>query len=234
MPNFKQRSNKLELMDMPIHNQDALLKNLKELVLINTLTGGPSLVFNKIKTIALQNTEALHVVDIGFGAGDLLHYLEKNKKSISSNLRLTGVDIMPETRTFVQLIFPELVNKVAIQICDFKDWFASGNTADIITANLFCHHLTNEQLVDFLVNAHKHAQKAIIINDLYRHPVAYWGIKIPTFLFAKSYYTKHDAPLSVLRGFKRKEWESLLQQAGIKNYSIEWKWAFRYLITIYP
>jgi hypothetical protein len=41
---------------------------------------------------------------------------------------------------------------------------------------------------------------------------------------------KHDAPLSVARGFTKKEWLQFFNIAGISNYSIEWKWAFRWLI----
>jgi hypothetical protein len=69
------------------------------------------------------------------------------------------------------------------------------------------------------------------INDLHRHPLAYHSIKWITKIFSKSYLVKNDAPLSVLRGFKRKEWKGLFQQAGIDNYELQWKWAFRWLIV---
>ena len=79
---------------------------------------------------------------------------------------------------------------------------------------------------------HQNAEKGFFIADLHRHPLAYYSIKWLTGLFSKSYLVKNDAPLSVLRGFSRKEWESLLTKAGIKNYSIRWKWAFRWLIIV--
>jgi hypothetical protein len=37
----------------------------------------------------------------------------------------------------------------------------------------------------------------------------------------------------VLRGFKKNEWKNIFKEAGIKNYSIEWKWAFRFLIVAF-
>jgi L-rhamnose mutarotase len=43
---------------------------------------------------------------------------------------------------------------------------------------------------------------------------------------------KNDGPISVLRSFKKKEWIAILQKAGITNYTIHWKWAFRYLIIV--
>lgn len=68
------------------------------------------------------------------------------------------------------------------------------------------------------------------INDLQRNWFAYHSIKIITQLFSSSYLVKNDAPLSVARGFHKKEWINIFNKAGIKNYTIKWKWAFRYLI----
>jgi hypothetical protein len=69
------------------------------------------------------------------------------------------------------------------------------------------------------------------INDIQRNYIAYYAIKLLTTLFSKSYLVKNDAPLSVARGFTRNEWKQLFAQAGITNYTIQWKWAFRYLIV---
>ena len=69
-------------------------------------------------------------------------------------------------------------------------------------------------------------------NDLHRHVVAYNFIKYATKFFSRSYLVKNDAPLSVLRGFRKKEWQGIFERAGISDYAIQWKWAFRYLITV--
>lgn len=68
------------------------------------------------------------------------------------------------------------------------------------------------------------------INDLQRNWFAYHSIKIITRFFSSSYLVKNDAPLSVARGFHKDEWLQVFQKAGIKNFNVEWKWAFRYLI----
>lgn len=43
---------------------------------------------------------------------------------------------------------------------------------------------------------------------------------------------KFDAPLSVLRAFTKNEWITILKEAGIKDYSLRWKWAFRWQLII--
>jgi len=233
MPNYKNRSTQLELMDGEISDKMELFVNLRELEKINRLTGGPKLGFQQISRMLKGRTEEIHIVDIGFGAGDMLVYLLENAHTLRCPIRLTGVDLMPETLEYVQQYYPELPNRVTLEICDYKDWFAAGNIADIVTANLFCHHLSDTELTEFFKKVSQNIQIGAVFNDLHRHPLAYYGIKIPTQLFSKSRFTKNDAPLSVLRGFKRFELEKLLLDAGVKNYRIQWKWAFRYLISFY-
>jgi len=77
------------------------------------------------------------------------------------------------------------------------------------------------------------ANKAIVINDLHRHWFAYYSIKMLTKLFSKTYIVKHDGPLSVARALTKSEWEQVLNEAGVTNYSITWRWAFRWLIVIH-
>ncbi|HSZ72849.1 MAG TPA: methyltransferase domain-containing protein, partial [Cytophagaceae bacterium] len=107
-------------------------------------------------------------------------------------------------------------------------------TYDIVHASLFLHHFTEEELVHLLIQLKQHTQEAIIINDLHRHPLAYYSIKLLTRLFSKSYLVKNDAALSVAKGFKKKEWEEILRRAGFKHYHIKWVWAFRHQLILYP
>jgi hypothetical protein len=78
----------------------------------------------------------------------------------------------------------------------------------------------------------RQARLGIVINDLHRHPIAYHSIKILTRLFAKSPLIRHDAPLSVARGFSREELDKIMQKAGITSYTISWRWAWRWLVII--
>jgi len=75
------------------------------------------------------------------------------------------------------------------------------------------------------------ARSGWFINDLHRHYLAYHSIRWLTKWFSKSYLVKNDAPLSVLRGFNRREWLELLRQADVRHGKVQWKWAFRWLIS---
>jgi predicted nicotinamide N-methyase len=102
---------------------------------------------------------------------------------------------------------------------------------DIVLATLFMHHFTEEQLVTLFSNL-KRQTTTIVINDIHRHPLAYYSIKLLTRSFSQSAMVKFDAPLSVLKAFTKSELKKILQRAGIEDFCLKWKWAFRWQLTI--
>ena len=123
--------------------------------------------------------------------------------------------------------FPEIDGVVM----DYREYLKTENQVDIIHCSLFCHHLKDEELVELFQKIDKYSGIGFIINDLQRHWFAYYSIKFLTCLLKGSSLVKNDAPLSVLRAFKKNELKNLLDKAAVKNYSIKWKWAFRYLVV---
>ena len=113
-----------------------------------------------------------------------------------------------------------------------KDEF-NENEFDFVISSLFTHHFEDEKWSILIKKMMHSSKKAVIINDLHRHPLAYYSIGILTQLFSKSPMVKHDSKVSVMRSFKKKELETLLEKAGAKNYTIKWMWAFRWQVIIY-
>jgi len=74
-------------------------------------------------------------------------------------------------------------------------------------------------------------RSVFFINDLLRHYLAYHSIRLLTLAFSKSRLVKNDAPISVTRGFNRADWQRILADAGLSDYHLNWKWAFRWLLT---
>jgi 2-polyprenyl-3-methyl-5-hydroxy-6-metoxy-1,4-benzoquinol methylase len=233
MPDFKQRSFEPEMMDAPDVDAQLLHQNLRELETINILTGGPKLTFDAVKNLVTKTSKKeITLVDIGYGAGDFLQYMVRNSHKLPVRVRLIGVDYSPQVRSYIDTFHSDLPRHVEFVTADYRDYFSQGHQVDIVTASLFCHHLNNEELEEFLTYINDHANLGAVINDLHRHSVAYYGIKTLTRLFSSSVFTKNDAPLSVLRGFTKQEWLKILASARITEASLSWRWAFRHLITI--
>lgn len=146
-------------------------------------------------------------------------------------LRLLGVDANPHIIEYARkntAAYPEIEY---LRSDIFSESF-KAREFDIVSCTLFTHHFTDEQLVRLLASLNSQVRLGVVVNDLHRHPLAYYSIKAITRLISRSHMVKHDAPVSVLRAFSRKDWESILQRAGIRRFSLRWRWAFRWMLLL--
>ncbi|HEY5407661.1 MAG TPA: methyltransferase domain-containing protein [Ginsengibacter sp.] len=227
MIDFTQRSYKKELLDKSDIPFKDIAENMQELDFINTHLGGHAITLTGFKKLA-KNKNKIAVCEIGCGGGDNINVLAAFCRKNKIEALFTGIDINAECIDFAK---KNSMNKnVQFIVSDYKLVNFENNKPDIIFSSLFCHHFTDDELIKMLQWMKENATLGLFINDLQRHPLAYHSIKYITKFFSKSYLVKNDAPLSVLRGFKKHEWKNILAKAEIINYSIQWKWAFRYLI----
>ena len=224
---FANRSYEKELLDaaeIPFYD---IKKNLQELNTINTLLGGHAITISGFRKL-IGNRKKIIVCEIGCGGGDNLVAIKKwcDRKGI--DIHCIGIDMKVECIQVAQNQH-HLIGKTTWFTNDYVETKFESQP-DIIFSSLFCHHFTNEALIFQLQWMKANAKIGFFINDLHRHPIAYYSIRILTKLFSNSYLVKHDAPLSVARGFVAAEWEAIGIKAGIDNLCIHWKWAFRHLI----
>jgi hypothetical protein len=214
------KSHQKELLDADEIPEADLIQNLKELKFINTSLGGHDVIKKGLKRFGKERHK---ILEIGSGGGDNLMMLKRN---FPEN-EYAGLDIKEVCVAYSKSLDAE-INWIKE---DYKK-HQPEKPYDLIFNSLFCHHFDNESLVEMLKWMNKNSKKGFFIGDLHRHWLAYYSIKLLTKLFSKSYLVKNDAPLSVQRGFTKKEWQILLQKGGIENYSIRWCWAFRHLIVV--
>lgn len=225
---LKQRSNKKELLDSNDIPFNDIVTNMKELNFINTWLGGHKISKEGLKQLA-GNNKALTVCEIGCGGGDNLVALNQWCKQKNIRAKFIGIDLKEPCIALGKTRKPLLKNTTWI-VNDYRN-VVFDHKPDVIFSSLFCHHFTNGQLMEQLLWLQQNSTIGFFINDLERNPLAYYLIKILTFIFSSSYLVKNDAPLSVARGFKKREWQSLFQSVNLLQFRVEWKWAFRHLIT---
>lgn len=222
---FKHRSTQKELLDGEVTKAD-LIQNLKELHSINKLLGGYKISLDALSTLKL-NSKTL--VDVGCGGGDMLYAISQWAEEQNIAINLHGIDLKQDCIEYAKEHLPSHLNFIQDDFRKIKNHLPK---VDILHACLFTHHLTNQEIIDLIVFA-KFQNCILVINDLERNPLAYFSIKWLTRLFSKSHLVKHDAPLSVLRGFKKREWREMITEAGASRFHIKWKWAFRHQIIIH-
>jgi 2-polyprenyl-3-methyl-5-hydroxy-6-metoxy-1,4-benzoquinol methylase len=227
---FSIRAQGPELLDQPGIPAADIQRNLYELSVINQQLGGHAITWQGFSRLAKKENK-IHVCEIGCGGGDNLKAIEKKTGVGFAGLSFTGIDINPDC---IRVAEKTVWTKPAgFLVSDYKKIFFSSKP-DIIFSSLFCHHFKEDELIQMFRWMLENSRSGFFINDLHRHPLAYHSIRFLTKIFSRSYLVKHDAPLSVMRGFKKKELEDLLHKAGISNFTIQWKWAFRWLVIVRP
>ena len=226
---FKYRSTDTEMMDAPFIGKELLFQNLNELDILNRNLGGHANTLGGIRQLVTDKNKTYHIVDLGCGSGDALKRIAIWARTHDFKVRLTGIDINADAIHYLEnhcRDFPEISGK----ICDWQEYLKGDITIDIIHCSLFCHHLHDDEL-GILFNMMRHqAKTGFVINDLRRNWFAYYCVYVLTRLLNGSVLSQNDGPISVLRGFKSEEIISMLKQAQIKQYTVQRKWAFRFLI----
>ena len=231
MPDFSKRSEEIEIMDDLDCSGEVVNQTLRELDTINDLLSGNYVTLSGLSQLVKNSGSKIILADLGCGSGDMLRRIRKwatrNKKEID----LVGIDANPNIISFAKTHTPPECNIHYQPIDIFSQEFKSKKF-DVVIGTLFFHHFTNEQLIHFFRQLKSQVRIGIVINDIHRHWLAYHSIRILTKLLSKSPMVKYDAPLSVRRAFKKSELRNILDQAGFKNYSLKWMWAFRWQVVL--
>jgi 2-polyprenyl-3-methyl-5-hydroxy-6-metoxy-1,4-benzoquinol methylase len=232
MPDFSKRSYQKELLDSDSIPFRDILRNMNELNTVNHLLGGHAITcqgVNELMATKVDPGREWLICEIGCGNGNNLRVVSEWCSRRQIKARFIGIDI---NENCIAAAEAAAIDKRTKYIINDYQHVLFAQKPDIIFSSLFCHHFTDEQMIRQLKWLQTNAACGFFINDLHRHPAAYYSIKVLTTIFSRSYLVKNDAPVSVLRGFKRKEWQLLLREAGIDNFVIKWRWAFRWLIVI--
>ena len=227
---FATRSTQVEIMDDLNASGPIIGQTLRELEFINKWLGGNHVTVDAfIKLTRGQERETITVVDLGCGSGDMLRLLSDWGRKNKVHLKLIGFDANPHIIAFAKkrcADHPEIeFESVDIFSEEFK-----RKKFDVAMGTLFYHHFDSPQLTSFFAGLREQTRLGIIVNDIHRHPLAYYSIKWLTQLFSRSAMVKFDAPLSVLRAFKKNELTKILNDAGMSTHQLKWKWAFRWQV----
>jgi 2-polyprenyl-3-methyl-5-hydroxy-6-metoxy-1,4-benzoquinol methylase len=232
MLSFQKRSNQIEIMDDLLCDGEVVHQTLRELEIINRLLGGNYVTVSGVKKLlANKSLKEISIADLGCGGGDILKLISNWGKRNDFEFQLIGIDANPHIIEFAKANSKEYPAIEYKSINVFSDSF-KALSFDIVVATLFTHHFSDAELVQLIKTLKSQTSIGIVINDIHRHWFAYHSIRLLTKFFSKSAMVKYDAPLSVLRAFKKRELISVLAQAGVEKYSLKWKWAFRWQLVI--
>ena len=228
---FGVRSGQTEWMDDPDVDTADLARCLDDLATVNTVTLArpPTLAF--LRRIARTQPEGatLSVLDVGYGDGDMLRRIARWGDRRGLALRLDGVDLSPASAIAARRRTPPGMT-ILYRTGDVFD--EPPGSVDVVISSLLTHHLGDEQVVRFLRWMERTARRGWFVNDLHRHPVAYYGFSALSRAAGWHKIVQHDGPISVARSFQRKDWTRLLRAAGVEQVAqVRWHFPFRYCVS---
>ncbi|WP_417429216.1 methyltransferase domain-containing protein [Halpernia sp.] len=227
--NTTYRTDLEESMDDFSMDNQGLVTALDDIAKINQLLGGNSVTLNGVKCLLKnvpKNTE-ITILDFGCGSGDMVRMLSDFAKKQNLNFKLIGIDANQATIRHAENCSKNYKNITYLAEDIFLYDFSKINI-DIALITLTLHHFKDDEILKILKKIFNLVKKGIVVNDLQRSKLAYRLFQIIIFIFRLERMTANDGLISILRGFKKPDLELFSQKLNLKNYSIKWKWAFRF------
>lgn len=230
---FSTRSSTIEIMDDLACDGEVVFQTLRELDFINQWLGGNAVTINALKPSwkSIPTGQEIIIADLGCGSGEMLRIISKLAEKENRKVKMVGFDANPHIIEYARAHSKDFSN-ISFETTNVFSKEFQDQQFDFVLSSLFIHHFTEEELIHLFSSLKKQTRSAIIINDIHRHPLAYYSIKWLTQLFSRSAMVQFDAPLSVMRAFKKNEFDAVMRKSSITNYSMKWKWAFRWQLII--
>ena len=146
-------------------------------------------------------SSTMNVLDVGSGSGDI-------PDAISQLLPGWDIQVVALDRDATAVASARRGSLSVVQGDALHLPFAD-RSIDLVIAVKVAHHFHGPSLFRLLGEMSRVAQHRVVVLDIRRHWLAYWGFRAWSFVFTRNRLVRHDGPLSVLRGFTREELVSL-------------------------
>ncbi len=207
-----------ELLDTDCGTPAEVAASLADLRRINRWFGGVTTTEDMVWRVAREvSSSSLSLLEVAAGTGYVPQTARERLLDRGLSLQITSLDraashLMNNGRRAVAgdaLALP------------FRD-----SSFDLLSSNLFAHHLSPPELVHFAEEGLRVCRVAVLINDLVRNPLhmslVYAGMPL-----YRSRLTRHDAPASVRQAYTVDEMQSLLARTSAARVEIHRHYLFR-------
>jgi ubiquinone/menaquinone biosynthesis C-methylase UbiE len=206
-----------ELLDSDAGTPAEIATSLRDLWRINCWFGGVSTSTGLVRRIAERSgRRELSLLEVAAGSGELPRAMSKRLVRNGVQLRVSLLDKAPA----------HLNGAANAVIADALAIPYRDCAVDVVSSNLFLHHLDPEDVVRFVGEALRVCRIAVLINDLRRSRLHLAAVYAGLPLF-RSRLTRHDGPASVRRAYSVSELRAMLKQTGAAQVDISRHYFFR-------
>jgi len=212
-----------EWLDTDAGTPAEVAASLADLRRINRWFGGIASTEDMIGRVAREiNQSSLSLLEVAAGSGYVLETARERLQHRGLSLQVTSLDRVPS-----HLTNGNRAVAGEARALPFRD-----SSFDLLTCNLFAHHLAPRELVQFVDEALRVCRVAVLIDDLVRHPLHLALVYAGIFLY-RSRLTRHDAPASVCQAYTPEEMRALLVQTRAARVEIHRYYLFRMGVVVW-
>ena len=206
-----------ELLDTDAGTRAEVEASLADLRMVNRWFGGARVMCDLVERVATRTAATeLSMLDVAAATGDVAATLRRRMQE--RGVRVT-VTLLDRATSHFERGLPRVTgDALALPFAD--------SSFDVVGCSLFAHHLEPQEIVRFVNEGLRVARRAVVINDLRRHPVhlalTYAGL--PLF---RSRLTRHDGPVSIRRAYTTDEMREMLRQTAASRVEITHHYLYR-------
>ncbi len=175
---------------------------------VNRFYGGrraiTSFLESEIETGKFKDKDSLRILDLGAGGCDIPAAVVEWGKKENIDISYTCLEQHPAAIRRARM--KNRLDKIRLLREDFLD-YKPDRQYDYVTASMVFHHFSLARIRQIIGRYSASVREAIVINDLFRHRVLYWLTWLRTLITTKE--NRHDALLSVRKGFHRQELKNI-------------------------
>jgi hypothetical protein len=212
-----------ELLDTDSGTPAEVAASIGDLRVINRWFGGVATTEDMVGRVARKtNQSSLSLLEVAAGSGYVPETARQQLQQRGLQLQVTLLDRAPS----------HLSNGNRAVAGDALALPFRDASFDLLSCNLFAHHLSPQEMVQFADEALRVCRIAVLINDLIRHPLhlslVYAGMPLYS-----SRLTRHDAPASVRQAYTPEEMQTLLVQSAAAKVEIHRHFLFRMGVIVW-
>ncbi len=157
-----------------------------------------------------RGRDRFSLLDVGSGEGGMLRAIARWARKRGLAAELTGIDLNPKSEGVARARTPGDM-PIAYRTGDYREL----GGFDFVVSSLVAHHMSDDQLLDFLRWMEGNADRGWFVNDLHRHAFAYFGFPLLATLLRVHRIVRQDGQLSIARAFRPGDWSAILAAAGL-------------------
>ena len=226
---FERQTAKPELMDGPDFGPQEVADTFRFLEPVNRWLGGwwPMLSFFRRESQAWDRHGTYRFLDVGCGASDVPIALVRWSRRSGYRIHIDAIDKNPFT---IELARRKCQEYPEISLSCQDVFHLNAQEYDYVLASQLIHHFPDEQVPSVLKRLLAMCHSKLVVNDLIRSPLAYSATWLVTLLTSAVF--RHDARISVRRGFTLSELEGLSRSNAFHNFRLSGHFFYRFMLIV--